>query len=144
MPQAHGTDLELPVFDSLYDASDQATADRVWLYDGKRSFHGGRIITTPFGGRSPARCRVSGQGQRGPRSGRRQSSDQPRRRGVTDRVIRPTPDPDLHKGALEGDRPTDKQQGNANATGLDDEGVPIDDTAIAEDVIGANEDETQG
>jgi hypothetical protein len=54
------------------------------------------------------------------------------------------PDPDIHKGALEGDRPTDEQQGNPHGDGLDDRGMPTDETAIAEDVIGANVDETQG
>ena len=54
-------------------------------------------------------------------------------------------DPDLDKGAVEGDRPTDIQQGNENAVGaLDSEGLPKDRLAIAEDVIGANEDQTQG
>jgi len=60
--------------------------------------------------------------------------------------VRPKPtDPDLDKGAVEGDRPTDKQQGNENAIGaLDSEGLPKDRLAIAEDVIGANADKTQG
>ena len=53
-------------------------------------------------------------------------------------------DPDQNKGAVEGDRPTDKQQGNDNATALDDDGLPKDRIAIAEDVIGANADNTQG
>lgn len=53
-------------------------------------------------------------------------------------------DPDRDKGAVEGDRPTDKQHSNLNATALDEEGLPKDRIAIAEDVIGANEDETQG
>ena len=51
-------------------------------------------------------------------------------------------DSDLHKGAKDG---TPDGQGNANAEGaLDEEGLPRDEVAIAEDVIGANEDETQG
>ena len=51
---------------------------------------------------------------------------------------------DRHEGAVEGDRPTDvPQQGNANAPGLDDQGLPEDCDKIAEDVIGANVDETQ-
>jgi hypothetical protein len=60
--------------------------------------------------------------------------------------VRPKPtDPDQDKGAVEGDRPTDKQQGNANAEqALDAEGLPKDRVAIAEDVIGANADNTQG
>ena len=54
-------------------------------------------------------------------------------------------DPDQDKGAVEGDRPTDKQQGNNNAAGaLDANGLPKDRIAIAEDVIGANADQTQG
>jgi hypothetical protein len=54
-------------------------------------------------------------------------------------------DPDQYKGAVEGDRPTDQQDYNANAAGaLDKNGMPKDKVAIAEDVIGANADETQG
>jgi hypothetical protein len=54
-------------------------------------------------------------------------------------------DPDRDKGAVEGDRPADKQQGNENAQGaLDSNGLPKDRLAIAEDVIGANADQTQG
>jgi hypothetical protein len=52
---------------------------------------------------------------------------------------------DQHEGAVEGDRPTDRQQnGNPNADALDAEGLPSDETKIAEDVIGANLDDTQG
>jgi hypothetical protein len=51
-------------------------------------------------------------------------------------------DSDLHKGAVEG--PPDGQ-GNVNAEGaLDEDGWPRDEVAIAQDVIGANEDKTQG
>jgi hypothetical protein len=50
-------------------------------------------------------------------------------------------DSDLHKGAVEG--PPDGQ-GNSNAPGLDENGLPNDEVAIAQDVLGANEDETQG
>jgi len=50
-----------------------------------------------------------------------------------------------HEGAVEGDKPADRpQQGNANAPALDDQGMPKDCDKIAQDVIGANEDETQG
>jgi hypothetical protein len=60
--------------------------------------------------------------------------------------VQPKPtDPDLDKGAVEGDRPTDKQHYNHNAPGsLDDEGLPDDRVAIAEDVIGANVDGSEG
>ena len=54
-------------------------------------------------------------------------------------------DQDGSKGAVEGDRPTDTQQSNKNAVGaLDGNGLPKNRLAIAEDVIGANEDHTQG
>lgn len=54
-------------------------------------------------------------------------------------------DPDQDKGAVEGDHPTDRQQGNRNAAGaLDGDGLPKNKVAIAEDVIGANADHTQG
>jgi hypothetical protein len=62
-------------------------------------------------------------------------------------VPQPMPRPsdaDQYKGAVEGDRPTDKQNSNRNADALDENGLPKDKVAIAEDVIGANEDETQG
>lgn len=53
-------------------------------------------------------------------------------------------DQDVHKGAVEGDRPDDTQQGNRNAPGVDENGMPDDPVAIAEDVVGANEDKSQG
>jgi hypothetical protein len=53
-------------------------------------------------------------------------------------------DPDADKGAVEGNHPSDPGAGNANAPGLDDQGLPDDPVAITEDVVGANEDETQG
>ena len=53
-------------------------------------------------------------------------------------------DPDVHKGAIEGDRPTDEHFGNPHGDGLDDNGLPDDPVATAEDALGANEDETQG
>ena len=53
-------------------------------------------------------------------------------------------DPAAHKGAIEGDRPNDEQVGNPHGNGVDDEGLPDDPVATAEDEIGANEDKTQG
>ena len=53
-------------------------------------------------------------------------------------------DPDVHKGAIEGDRPDDEQLGNPHGDGVNDDGLPDDPVAIAEDQIGANEDQTQG
>ena len=54
------------------------------------------------------------------------------------------PDPDRDKGAVEGDRPTDKQHYNRNAPALNEEGLPADGVKIAEDVIGANVDGSEG
>ena len=52
---------------------------------------------------------------------------------------------DEHEGAVEGDRPTDQpNQGNENAQALDDQGMPKDCDKVAEDVLGASEDGTQG
>jgi len=51
-------------------------------------------------------------------------------------------DSDLRKGAIEGGSDS---QGNTNAEGaLDEQGLPCDEVAIAQDVLGANEDQTQG
>ena len=59
--------------------------------------------------------------------------------------VTPRPaDPDAQKGAVEGDRPTDIQHYNRNAPALDADGLPDNRIAIAEDVIGANEDESEG
>ena len=52
---------------------------------------------------------------------------------------------DQHIGAVEGDRPTDRpNQGNENAPGVDDQGMPNDPVGTAEDRIGANMDESEG
>ncbi len=53
-------------------------------------------------------------------------------------------DPAAHKGVVEGDRPTDEQLGNPNGDGLNEDGLPDDPIAIAEDAVGANEDGSQG
>ena len=50
-------------------------------------------------------------------------------------------DPDGRKGAVEDGRPGSNTTG---APGLDDNGLPNDDVKIAEDVVGAREDESQG
>jgi hypothetical protein len=60
-------------------------------------------------------------------------------------VTMPTPmrssaDADMHKGATEDDRPCAR----SNAPGLDDDGLPNDAIAIAQDAIGAREDGSQG
>ncbi len=51
---------------------------------------------------------------------------------------------DAHMGAVEGDRPTDAQQGNRNAPALDDQGLPDDPVKICEDALGANVDGSEG
>jgi hypothetical protein len=53
-------------------------------------------------------------------------------------------DPDIHKGAIEGDRPTDEQNVSNKGKGIGPDGLPNDPIATAEDEIGANEDGTQG
>ncbi|OFW17504.1 MAG: hypothetical protein A3F69_00945 [Acidobacteria bacterium RIFCSPLOWO2_12_FULL_66_10] len=63
---------------------------------------------------------------------------------MTTTSLPPHQDPDIHKGAIEGDRPTDEQQGNPSGDGLNDEGLPNDPVATAQDAIGANEDKSQG
>jgi hypothetical protein len=63
---------------------------------------------------------------------------------MTAMAVKHENDPAAHKGAVEGDRPTDVQQGNPNGDGVDENGLPDDPVAIAEDVEGANEDESQG
>jgi hypothetical protein len=55
-----------------------------------------------------------------------------------------TPDPDRHKGAIEGDRPDDEQLANPHGDGIDEDGLPDDPVATAEDVVGANVDKSQG
>jgi hypothetical protein len=59
-------------------------------------------------------------------------------------TTQPADDPDVHKGAVEGDRPDDPQTANPHGDGVDEEGLPDDPIAVAEDRLGANVDETQG
>jgi hypothetical protein len=63
---------------------------------------------------------------------------------MTDKSSRQLSDPAAHKGAIEGDRPTDEQIGNPHGDGLDADGLPNDPVATAEDELGANEDQSQG
>ena len=53
-------------------------------------------------------------------------------------------DQDAHKGAIEGDRPTDEQNVKPKPPALDKNGMPADCDAIAAEAIGANVDESQG
>jgi len=59
-------------------------------------------------------------------------------------AIKQRGDPDIHKGAIEGDTPQDEQYGNPHGNGVDDDGLPDDPIASAEDELGANEDKSQG
>ena len=63
---------------------------------------------------------------------------------MTEMAKKQQDDPDIHKGAVEGDRPTDQQHFNPQGDGLDENGLPDEPVAIAEDEVGANVDETQG
>jgi len=63
---------------------------------------------------------------------------------MTEMAKKQQDDPDIHKGAVEGDRPTDEQHFNQQGDGLDENGLPDDPVAIAEDEVGANVDDTQG
>jgi hypothetical protein len=58
-----------------------------------------------------------------------------------DNPAKPVEDNDIHKGAKEEDRPGPERPAHP---GLDENGLPNDPTAIAQDVLGANEDESQG
>jgi hypothetical protein len=49
-------------------------------------------------------------------------------------------DQDIRKGVMEDGRPSE----TTNAPGLDDDGLPNDETAIAQDALGAREDGSQG
>jgi hypothetical protein len=53
-------------------------------------------------------------------------------------------DPDIHKGAIEGDRPSDEQNTNTKGSGIDKNGMPNNPKATAEDEEGANADKSQG
>ena len=53
-------------------------------------------------------------------------------------------DQDAHKGAIEGDRPTDEQNVKPKPPALDQNGMPADCDAIAAEAIGASVDESQG
>ena len=63
---------------------------------------------------------------------------------MTARPVEKTKDPDARKGAIEGDRPDDEQTPNRHGDGVNDEGLPDDPVARAEDALGANVDKTQG
>lgn len=53
-------------------------------------------------------------------------------------------DPDDNLGAVEGEKPSDPQRGNANGPGIDSQGRPNDPVRTGQDRVGANLDETEG
>jgi len=53
-------------------------------------------------------------------------------------------DPAVHKGAIEGDRPSDEQNVENKGKGVDKNGMPNDPVAQAQDKEGANADDSQG
>jgi hypothetical protein len=53
-------------------------------------------------------------------------------------------DQDIHKGAIEGDRPADEQNVNNHGEGVDQNGLPNDPVATGQDREGANADGTEG
>lgn len=63
---------------------------------------------------------------------------------MTPMAMKMEKDNDVHKGAIEGDRPSDEQHGNPHGSGVNEEGLPDDPIATSEDEIGANEDGTEG
>ena len=118
----HGTNLESFVFDALNDPAGQAPGDGIRFDDGQGPLKHPAIIASDllsYCGKEPemAMSTMAGKQQK---------------------------DPDVHKGAIEGDRPTDEQMGNPQGDGIDENGLPDDPIATAQDEIGANEDESGG
>ena len=63
---------------------------------------------------------------------------------MTPMAMKQQDDQDAHKGAIEGDRPSDEQNSAQADDALDENGLPADCDRIAGEAIGANEDESQG
>lgn len=83
-------------------------------------------------------------GGAGPMAAAQSGSRRIRWRPTVLMMIKQRNDQDVHKGAIEGDRPTDEQIGNPHGEGVDEDGLPNDPVAVAEDALGAQEDESQG
>ena len=64
-----------------------------------------------------------------------------RKRVAMDNSTRPVADNDIHKGAKEEERPGPERSSHP---GLDKNGLPNNPIAIAADMLGANEDHSQG
>ena len=120
-----GTNLESLLLDALDDPAREPSLHGVGLDDSQRSFEHPLII---------AAANLN-----------HFSAAEPREETfVTTMTTKQQDDPDAQKGATEGNQPSDKQPGNPNGDGLDENGLPNDPIATAEDRIGANEDESQG
>ena len=64
---------------------------------------------------------------------------------MTDTAQKQMNDPEIHKGAIESDRPSqDTNVENKGKGGVDKEGMPNDPVAQAQDKEGANADNSQG
>ena len=63
---------------------------------------------------------------------------------MTPMATRPQDDQDAHKGAIEGEKPSDEQTGNPAGSGIDKNGLPNNPVATAQDEVGANDDKSQG
>jgi hypothetical protein len=53
-------------------------------------------------------------------------------------------DPAAHKGAIESDRPSEETNVDDRPSGVDQNGMPNDPVASAQDRIGAQDDESEG
>src|SRR5688572_25420956 len=96
----YGTNLESLDLDPVKNPAGEPALHRVRLDDGQRPFGHPAIISGEISAAEKAR----------PTS---------RRTNVTSTGLPPHADPDIHKGAIEGDRPADEQQGNPNGDGVD-------------------------
>jgi hypothetical protein len=53
-------------------------------------------------------------------------------------------DPDVHKGAVESDRPSEETNVDDRPAGIDANGMPNDPVATAQDRVGAHNDNSEG
>jgi hypothetical protein len=134
---AYGTDLESFILDTLDDPAGDASLDGVWFDDCESALGHPAIIAVATSA-TPARNERPHTTTRKPAE-RKLMMNEKNPQGASTGA-----DPDASKGAVEGDRPEDAQQGNPNGTGIDRNGLPNDPVATAEDAIGANVDESEG
>ncbi len=123
---SHGTNLESGVLDALKYLAGEMALDGIRLDNGQCPFHSRRLYVTDM-----------------QRLGNGATSGGSEEATVL-MTVKQRDDQDVHKGAIEGDRPGDEQIGNPHGEAIDAEGWPNDEIAVAEDAVGALEDETQG